>query len=229
MIDSTIIPKQENDNIAVLNEEAIYKTYRMLGDSIDYSKHPITAFRPKEIWELLGLFMQEQVHTANTPTLVRVRDNDTMTQRIIVGNITNFDYNEFATNFKARAVKKALNPVVKEDRISAYPGIDILFNKNQLIILHTTEVPGIFSNVVTDKDMFNEIKASMWKFASKCAYDIHNTCVAFEIDGSINIEVKASNYDKYKLMNIGSSVGSIVDVDGYKIKIFPHRLVYSVK
>lgn len=226
MISEKYIKQKEEGELEMLDKAKLCNEYRAYLNAPKLNRSPLFT---AEVNKIVGYFLQTKSPTAYLPILTRIREDDTITQRVVLGKVADFNPEEFIEAFNKR--KPILNMVASftSDRIHFTPNVDVLCDKNQLILLYNDKKSGIFQEVITDTNKYIDIKTKMWGLAGKCAKDIKHTNVSYENDGRINIEVKASHFDVNKLGDVPSNDKGVFTYGDIPIKVTAHRLIYNYK
>lgn len=226
MISDKYITKSTSYDLEILNADSLYNTNKAYMKHNSINKSPL--FVP-EVTKTMGYFLQDKSVSAYTPILTRIREDNTITQRIVLGKISEFDLTKFNEAFNKRKPVIGLTASINVNRLHLAPTLDIIYDKGQLIMLYNDKRDNIFSEIITDKTQYNEIKSKLWSFASICATDVKHTNIAYESDGRINIEVKVSNINTNELSVVPSNEKNIYNYQDISIRVTPHRLVYNYK
>lgn len=223
MYNDTLITLKEPKELLNLNFDAICNTNKL---QPSVKNMPINDFVDIEVNRILYFFTQQLDSIDVYPTLIRVREDDTITIRTILGKLEDCDLATMVDKLNARKAYTYVN-TYRDNRATVRDGIQLLFENNQLIMLVNRKITDIFSKIITDRNAYQEVKSTLWNIGAKIAKDIHHTCFSFTYKTRA-IEIKCNDIDMKKLIDFESNSLNRLKINDKEVVVAPHRIIYNL-
>jgi hypothetical protein len=158
------------------------------------------------------------------PVEYRIRDDDSVTIKIIVGLAVDTSVRRLRGWSDAKIVK-----YVQDDGTRCLvenPNISIYVEKDAVVLSYRKKEKGIFDYHISNAAAFQKFKQEMWELAAICCTDIKHTAICYSNDG-ITIEVKTSSISKSKLCDIDHISPDVLKYKDKKYLIKCNRIVHT--